>query len=147
MHGRRRSGGGTGGEGFLDGRGYFLGDAELVDHAGDDQAAAVDVERGGVAVLVQVHGGGGSRRLLDLQRLLGAASVGGYLVAAAEFVLQCGGSLLQRYGSFDCHGRHSRSPSMGRCALRNVTAGRDGGSGLPQPEIRARSLTASRTGL
>src|SRR5215470_16491618 len=45
-----RSAGGTGGEGFLDGRGYFLGDAELVDHARDDQAAAVHVERGGVAV-------------------------------------------------------------------------------------------------
>jgi hypothetical protein len=42
----------AGGEGFLDCCGYFLGDAELVDHALDDQAAAVDVERGGVPVLV-----------------------------------------------------------------------------------------------
>jgi len=63
-------------EGFLDGRGDFLGDAGLVDHARDDRAPAVDMERGGVAVLVQLHGGGGSRRLLDLQGLLGAASVG-----------------------------------------------------------------------
>jgi hypothetical protein len=83
----RRSAGGTGGEGFLDCSGHLLGDAELVDHAGDDQATAVDVERGGVVVLVPVHGGGGSGRLLDFQGLLGAASVRGHLVAAAEFVL------------------------------------------------------------
>ena len=47
-----RSAGGMGWEGFLDRCGYLLGDAELVDHARDDQAAAVDVERGGVRVLV-----------------------------------------------------------------------------------------------
>src|SRR6516165_1733128 len=104
-----------GSEGFIDRCGYLLGDTELVDHAGDDQAAAMHVERGGVAVLVQVHGGGGSRRLLYFQCLLGAASVRGHLVAAAEFVLQRGGGLLQRYGSFDCHGRHSGSPSLEDC--------------------------------
>jgi hypothetical protein len=32
------SAGGANGEGFLDGRGYLLGDAELVDHARNDQA-------------------------------------------------------------------------------------------------------------
>src|SRR5271166_2164912 len=98
--------GGRGGEGVLDGRGDLLGDAELVDHARDDQAAAVDVERGGVAVLVQVHGSGRSRRLLDLEGLPGAAAVRGYLVAAAELALQRGGGLLQGHMAWDDHGGH-----------------------------------------
>ena len=37
-------------ERVLDGCGDPLGDPELVDHPRDDQATAVDVERGGIAV-------------------------------------------------------------------------------------------------
>jgi hypothetical protein len=47
------------GEGYLDRCRDLLGDAELVDHPRDDQPAAMDVERGGVAVVIKVHGGQG----------------------------------------------------------------------------------------
>ncbi len=50
-----------GSEDLFDRGDYLLGDAELVDHARDDQTAAMDVERGGVGVLVEVDGGCRSR--------------------------------------------------------------------------------------
>jgi hypothetical protein len=53
---------------------------------GDDQATAMDVEGGGIPVLVEAHCGQGGGRLLDLQGFLGALSVICDLVAVAQLL-------------------------------------------------------------
>ena len=80
-----------------------------------DQTAAMNAERGGVPVPAQAHGRGSRGRLLDLERLLGTASVRGYLVVIPELLLQGLGGLLQGHGFFNRHGRHADLLGDGTC--------------------------------